>query len=57
VKCGTFSGTSNDRPVMGLPSSAVKAGPGRGAVGSSDIRYAEHSMIATTEHRARTVHY
>src|SRR5215217_4057459 len=56
VKCGTCSGTRNGRPVMGLSSSAVKAGAGRGAVGSSDIRYAEHTMIATTGRRVRTVH-
>ena len=56
VKCGTYSGTRNGRPVMGLSSSAVKAGAGRGAVGSSDIRYAEHTMIATTGRRVRTVH-
>jgi hypothetical protein len=40
---------------MGLSSSAMKAGAGRGAVGSSDIRYAEHTMIVTTERRVRTV--
>jgi hypothetical protein len=56
VKCGTYCGTSNGRPVMGLSWSAVKAGAGRGAVGSSDIRYAEHTMIATTGRRLRTVH-
>src|SRR5918994_2061872 len=28
VKCGTYSGTRNGRPVMGLSSSAVKAGAG-----------------------------
>src|SRR5215212_7790963 len=57
VKCGTYSGTRNGRPVMGLSSSAVKAGAGRGAVGSSAIRHAEHTMIVTTGRRARTVHY
>src|SRR5919202_762596 len=56
VKCGTYSGTRNGRPVMGLSSSAVKADAGRGAVGSSDIRHTEHTMIVTTGRRARTVH-
>jgi hypothetical protein len=56
VKCGTYSGTRNGRPVMGLSSSAVEAGAGRGAVGSSDIRHTEHTVIVTTGRRARTVH-
>jgi hypothetical protein len=41
---------------MGLSSSAVKAGAGRGTAGSSNIRHAEHMMIVTTGRRARTVH-
>ena len=32
MRCGTYSGTRNGRPVMGLSSSAVKVGAGRGAV-------------------------
>jgi hypothetical protein len=57
VKCGTYSGTRNGRPVMGLSWSAGKAGAGRGAVGSSDILVMPNTMIATIGRRVRTVHY